>query len=426
MVFAGQRYYDINQIMLTKIGLWPYQKPSILQTVFILSALILFILSQFAVFLTTECDFIDVINIFSYTLPCFVYLILYNCFYFNINEVSTICGFLHPRFSHFARISCFRKQKRSIIQRLSKRQIKQLLEQIKMDWNIVEYSEMQILEKYAVGSRIISLILVYVLIFSGTILITVETLPIILDIIAPMNVSRPRKIVVDLEIFLDQQQYFYVYLIYEIVPVLIGFLTVTAVGSLLLAFLTHSCAIYKIASNLIGNIVTKQTLEIPADQKAREMYRRITRAVFMQRKAIQFTKFLMNSVDKWFFVLMVVGVLSLSCNLLRFLITITMLKELSDAILCGGLVCCHFGMLFISNFIGQFVMDHSTEIFTAVCNITWYLAPLQIQKLLLFVMQYSLKANRIMLGGIFVASLEGFSSLTTTSISYFTVLYSTL
>ncbi|XP_025160061.1 uncharacterized protein LOC109504406 isoform X2 [Harpegnathos saltator] len=390
MVFAGQRYYDINQIMLTKIGLWPYQKPSILQTVFILSALILFILSQFAVFLTTECDFIDVINIFSYTLPCFVYLILYNCFYFNINE------------------------------------IKQLLEQIKMDWNIVEYSEMQILEKYAVGSRIISLILVYVLIFSGTILITVETLPIILDIIAPMNVSRPRKIVVDLEIFLDQQQYFYVYLIYEIVPVLIGFLTVTAVGSLLLAFLTHSCAIYKIASNLIGNIVTKQTLEIPADQKAREMYRRITRAVFMQRKAIQFTKFLMNSVDKWFFVLMVVGVLSLSCNLLRFLITITMLKELSDAILCGGLVCCHFGMLFISNFIGQFVMDHSTEIFTAVCNITWYLAPLQIQKLLLFVMQYSLKANRIMLGGIFVASLEGFSSLTTTSISYFTVLYSTL
>ncbi|EFN77866.1 hypothetical protein EAI_13888 [Harpegnathos saltator] len=211
MVFAGQRYYDINQIMLTKIGLWPYQKPSILQTVFILSALILFILSQ----------------------------------------------------------------------------IKQLLEQIKMDWNIVEYSEMQILEKYAVGSRIISLILVYVLIFSGTILITVETLPIILDIIAPMNVSRPRKIVVDLEIFLDQQQYFYVYLIYEIVPVLIGFLTVTAVGSLLLAFLTHSCAIYKIASNLIGNIVTKQTLEIPADQKAREMYRRITRAVFMQRKAIQ-------------------------------------------------------------------------------------------------------------------------------------------
>ncbi|XP_019696747.1 uncharacterized protein LOC109503776 isoform X3 [Harpegnathos saltator] len=389
MVFAGQRYYDIYRIMLTKIGLWPYQKPSILQTVFFFSAYISFILFQLTVFLTTKCDFGDVINIFSYILPSFAYFIFYNCFYFNTNE------------------------------------IKQLLEQIKMDWNTVEDSEMRILEKYAVGSRTISLILVSVLTFGGVVLIIVEMLPVILDVIAPMNVSRPRKITVDFEMFLDQQQYFYVYLIHEIVVVMVGFSTIVATGSLLLAFLTHSCATYKIASILIGNIVTKQTFEIPTDQKTREMYRRITRAVFMQRKAIQFTKFLINSVDKWFFVLMGTGVLSLSCNLLRFLTAVTVLKEISNAIISSGVVFGHFAIMFIGNFIGQIVTDHSAGMFTAVCNTTWYLAPLPIQKMLLFVMQYSLKANTVMVGGIFIASLEGFSTLVTTSISYFTMLYST-
>ncbi|XP_019696745.1 uncharacterized protein LOC109503776 isoform X2 [Harpegnathos saltator] len=417
MVFAGQRYYDIYRIMLTKIGLWPYQKPSILQTVFFFSAYISFILFQLTVFLTTKCDFGDVINIFSYILPSFAYFIFYNCFYFNTNEVSTTCGFIYTGFLHRVRISCFCEQRGYVKQSLFKRQIKQLLEQIKMDWNTVEDSEMRILEKYAVGSRTISLILVSVLTFGGVVLIIVEMLPVILDVIAPMNVSRPRKITVDFEMFLDQQQYFYVYLIHEIVVVMVGFSTIVATGSLLLAFLTHSCATYKIASILIGNIVTKQTFEIPTDQKTREMYRRITRAVFMQRKAIH--------VDKWFFVLMGTGVLSLSCNLLRFLTAVTVLKEISNAIISSGVVFGHFAIMFIGNFIGQIVTDHSAGMFTAVCNTTWYLAPLPIQKMLLFVMQYSLKANTVMVGGIFIASLEGFSTLVTTSISYFTMLYST-
>jgi len=41
----------------------------------------------------------------------------------------------------------------------------------------------------------------------------------------------------------------------------------------------------------------------------------------------------------------------------------------------------------------------------------WYLAPLSIQKLLLFVMQNSLKTHTLKVGYIYVASLEGFSTV---------------
>lgn len=72
-------------------------------------------------------------------------------------------------------------------------------------------------------------------------------LPIILDTVVPMNESRPRKVKIVFEMFLDQRQYFYIYLIHEIVVVMIGLSTVAAIGSSMSAILRHSCATYKIA-----------------------------------------------------------------------------------------------------------------------------------------------------------------------------------
>jgi len=77
-------------------------------------------------------------------------------------------------------------------------------------------------------------------------LITVELIPIILDI-HPMNNSRPRKVLIDFEFFIDEDQYFYIYLIHEIVLMLIGMFTILATGTLSLAFLNHCCATSKIA-----------------------------------------------------------------------------------------------------------------------------------------------------------------------------------
>ncbi|KYN27638.1 hypothetical protein ALC57_02936, partial [Trachymyrmex cornetzi] len=44
-------------------------------------------------------------------------------------------------------------------------------------------------------------------------------------------------------------------------------------------------------------------------------------------------------------------------------------------------------------------------------NTMWYLAPLSMQKLLLFVMQNSLKTYTLTIGHIYVPSLEGFSTV---------------
>lgn len=43
---------------------------------------------QLTAFFTTKYDFGVIVNMLSYIFPSFVYFLLYNCFYFNINNVS--------------------------------------------------------------------------------------------------------------------------------------------------------------------------------------------------------------------------------------------------------------------------------------------------------------------------------------------------
>ncbi|XP_018045815.1 PREDICTED: uncharacterized protein LOC108685503 [Atta colombica] len=88
------------------------------------------------------------------------------------------------------------------------------------------------------------------------------------------------------------------------------------------------------------------------------------------------------------------------------------------------LVTMHFIYMFGANFGGQIVTDHNDDIFKATCNALWYIAPLSSQKIFLFLIHHTMKSFKPLLCNIFVASLEGFVTLVTTSLSYLTILYS--
>jgi hypothetical protein len=74
-----------------------------------------------------------------------------------------------------------------------------------------------------------------------------ESASTILDIIVPMNESRSRNIEIDLEFFIDKEQYFFLYVIHEIGGLSIGILSIITTGTYLATLGKHLCAIYKIA-----------------------------------------------------------------------------------------------------------------------------------------------------------------------------------
>ncbi|XP_011061118.1 PREDICTED: uncharacterized protein LOC105150024 isoform X2 [Acromyrmex echinatior] len=84
----------------------------------------------------------------------------------------------------------------------------------------------------------------------------------------------------------------------------------------------------------------------------------------------------------------------------------------------------HFCYMFFCNYLGQKVIDHSSDIFHRIYNVQWYVAPLRAQKLLLLMMQRSMRHCTFVVNGLFIPSFEGFATLVSMSISYFAVIFS--
>ncbi|EZA46661.1 hypothetical protein X777_03732 [Ooceraea biroi] len=80
--------------------------------------------------------------------------------------------------------------------------------------------------------------------------------------------------------------------------------------------------------------------------------------------------------------------------------------------------------MFVGNYIGQEIADHHNHMFISIYNIKWYVTPLYIQRIILFLLQRGTRNFQIVVGGLFVVSMESATMLLSTSISYFTVLHS--
>lgn len=84
-----------------------------------------------------------------------------------------------------------------------------------------------------------------------------EFLPIILDIIVPLNESRPRSIHVITEYFIDHEKYFLLILLHEVFATFVGGITIVATGTIIMAYAQHTCGMLKIVrwENLIVKLI---------------------------------------------------------------------------------------------------------------------------------------------------------------------------
>ncbi|KAH0945365.1 hypothetical protein HN011_006490 [Eciton burchellii] len=388
MVFIGKRCLKLHRLLFMLLGLWPYQKTCILrlQAVFFFSVYCGFLIFQLTAFLTSTCNMNCILKRFSYICITLVYILNYYSFYFN-SEI-----------------------------------IKQTLEHMQLDWKIFKDADsIKIFEEYLSEAYIFvfsSCIFLIMIIF---VFVIFESASTILDIIVPMNESRSRNIEIDLEFFIDKEQYFFLYVIHEIGGLSIGILSIITTGTYLATLGKHLCAIYKIASYLIQNIVTIRTLQLPTSQRMQFMYRRICLSVHIHRRNQEISKRFFISFNLWYFPLLLLGVLSLSCILFRLSNAIRQFDMynilLSSLILYGYLI-----YMFVGNFLVGSYTEHSDKILDATYDTLWYVAPLPIQKLFLII-QKSVQRHKIILGGLFVPSIEGFSTLVTSAVSYFTVMH---
>ncbi|XP_026825117.1 uncharacterized protein LOC105282604 isoform X2 [Ooceraea biroi] len=152
--------------------------------------------------------------------------------------------------------------------------------------------------------------------------------------------------------------------------------------------------------------------------------RKMICAIDIQRQAMELATHFITSMEGPVFVMVITTVLSMTCNLFRLFQIESPMERMIEILFHLWAVFFILVILFLANYVGQEVIDHSNHVYIITYNVSWYLAPLHIQKLILFLLERSHKIFTLSAGGLFTASIECFVTLVKVSMSYFTFMYS--
>ncbi|XP_024890168.1 uncharacterized protein LOC112466341 isoform X2 [Temnothorax curvispinosus] len=380
MICINSLHIGLNRFLLLTFGLWPYQQSKLVQfqLVLFLSILATFILFQLTTFLTSQCTPDLLINVLSSAL-----------FFITF--------------------------------------IKCLLEQLQHIRNeLTDKNEINIMKEYASDAKRYTAIFTLCVILLAFALLLYPIWPRIFDILLPMNETRPHiSPLFVTEYFVDQEKYFYLIILHANTAFTIGVGVMLATGTMFIVYIQYACGMFRIASYRVKQAITIEILQKNSLKNENLIYKGLVYAVDMHRKAIKFSESTISRFKVMFFLLIVVGVICASLNFFRIFQVASLSCDVKELSLRLIFVIIHFCYMFVGNYLAQEITNHNNDVFATVYNVQWYVTPLQIQKMILFLLQRGTKAFTMNIAGLFVGSLEGAATLLSTAVSYFTILHST-
>ncbi|XP_026826036.1 uncharacterized protein LOC105287075 isoform X6 [Ooceraea biroi] len=390
-VYIVLQYFNLNRILLLIVGLWPYQRTKLVkfQLCLVFGIFVSFIPAQLTPLLTLECTVDLVIKILPPILIVIMFAIKYMSFIIN------------ARF------------------------VKQMMEQLQhICTNLTDENEIAIMKNYGNKTRTYTASLILYAFCNLIIFILLPFLPKIAGIILFINESQLHHTVyIMTEYFVDREKYFYLILLHMDAAVCIGAIAVIGIATMFVGYMKHACAMFKICSYRIKHAIM---LETESTQLRDDMIRKkIKCAVDIHRKGIEFSTFVISSFDWLFCLLIAIIVLCLSVDLFCLFQTVSSGHNVEEFVVHFSCLSILLLYLFLANYAAQEIIDHYNHIFITAYSIQWYAASICIQKMILFLLQRGAKAFNLNIGGLFIGSLETAGMLLSTSVSYFTVLYST-
>ncbi|KAF3054443.1 Odorant receptor 302 [Nylanderia fulva] len=336
----NRNYYDISKWFLLLVGQWPYQKPKMRLIIFI---------AQFIICENTQCIF--------QTLPS--HLLVWNC----------LVKLLTYRFNN--------------------QQIKDLTDHLFVDWDTLQtQQEREILKKYAENGRRYALIYATYCYVTGSLFMVTALVPKILDVVFPLNTSRPI-----IAIFL-------LYFFHMLITAGISLTGLIAHDCMFFIYIEHVCGLFAVVGFRFEHILHKRN-------NAR---RNLVDALMT---------FIVNMLHFGLFAKLLENTFTISFAMQLLIATIGLISmQSTDLMEATRYVLYILAQLFhcsASVFKDQKLIDHSLEICNKIYDSSWYEIPVRAQKLLLITMRKSIEASTVTAGKIYVLQ---------TAMSYFTVLAS--
>ncbi|XP_018394753.1 PREDICTED: uncharacterized protein LOC108773442 [Cyphomyrmex costatus] len=219
------REYNVNRVFLLTMGLWPFQnKPTrnFLRTFFFLIEI-------------SYCPFEILLMYDHWDNP----QMIFDASYQFMMSLSFIGRQINEFWNHD--------------------KLRQLYKAIDQHWDIFTNDlEVQVMKNYSMLSRKFTRYYSMLMFSLMMIFLFLPLTPILLDTVMPLNESRPRSFVIEVEFRVNKDDYFLAILCYTTVIVLVGVNIVMGVDAMHIACTAHACSLFAAVSKQIENIISKE------------------------------------------------------------------------------------------------------------------------------------------------------------------------
>ncbi|EZA47948.1 hypothetical protein X777_15044 [Ooceraea biroi] len=392
MVCIKKRYFNWNRLFLLPLGLWPDKETKFtrFQAKLLFSLLMSSAAFQLSRLFSVECHFDSAVTILSSSSFYIALTIIFMCFWINMKTM------------------------------------RYLFEQLQHIYDgLKDKAEIAIYDKYGYIGKCLTIRLMIPMVcgmFSNFIIVYS---PYILDVVMPKNESYAIHVMeMVTKYFIVSEKYYFLVLVHLNVACTAGLIVTVGTGTMMLSYFKHACGMFEIASYRIEQAMAIELLHDLNTKNEIVIYKKIICAVDIHRKAMEFAKCFITNTEGTLFFLILTGVLCLSFNLFRIFQIKSLVDEVEEVLLHFFVVILVLVGSFLANYVGQEMMDYTNHVYETTYNVSWYLAPLDIQKMILFLLQRGSRTFTLNVGGLFTASFECFATLVSASVSYFTFMYS--
>ncbi|XP_071629214.1 uncharacterized protein [Temnothorax longispinosus] len=395
-----KHYYNVNKILMSKLGIWPAQStfakivlPTI-TTAFLFSIGFLeFVrLSEIWEKLTEDCE---------------------SC----IMALLSVGGYI-----------------KLFLLVLKNKNIERLLSLIDYHWRVFTHSlEVQIMHEYAVLTRKMTISYAVMIYSLMSLYMLIPVTPQILDLLMPLNQSRPYKYLFDVDFSFDREEYYFSVLLYSYLTTVVSMTVMVVTDTSYLMLAHHVCGLFAAIGYRLENLTSTISLnrhvkdaEVACNKYDStnydgEIYRELILLLRKHQLSLEYVDLLESLFQLYSFSMIFLHLIIMSLLGMQI---IALMDRKGEMLRYVSMVIGGFVHLIVLSYPGQEIMDHSADIFHKAYNILWYRMPRRTTQLLSILLHRSLVPCTLTAGKLYVLSFQNYASVMQGTLSYFTALSS--
>ncbi|XP_019698865.2 odorant receptor 63a-like [Harpegnathos saltator] len=396
------REYNINRILLSRLGLWPFQ-----------SKLARSLLPIFCLLLEMSYYPFEILMFYDHRDDA--QMIFESCY-----QLVITTAFLVRLWNEI----------------WNRDKFQHLYEAMNAHWDVfTDDSEIRILKEYSTVSRKFTIFYATMMYILMSMFVVIPLIPVFLDIVLPLNESRPRILAIDVEFRVDTSEYFTPIFCYTTAIIVVGVSIMVGVDTMHFTCTTHACGLFFIVGEKIENILKAadeskccgccRQRNVNATElglsNERAIYDRYVDCLRKYQHALEFVNIL-NSTHQTvavFFLLLIGATLSLIG--VRIVYELNQMKEMFrfTCIVMGALL-----QLMVMCYSGQKLMDESQNVFHRTYAAEWYTFSPRLKSLMIVTLYRSVVPCSLTAGKMLPLSMTTYAGVVRTGVSYFTAFLS--